>query len=60
MKYIMKISQGRLQSMKEIYEKPEMIIIRFEEEDIITTSGIGNSTGYMGERGEVRLPFETK
>ena len=30
--------------MKEIYEKPEMMIIRFEAQDIITTSGIGNST----------------
>lgn len=28
--------------MKEIYTKPEMEIIEFETEDVITTSGVDN------------------
>lgn len=28
--------------MKEVYEAPEMEIVEFETEDIITTSGTGN------------------
>jgi hypothetical protein len=29
--------------MKEIYETPEMEVVEFETEDVITTSGIGDT-----------------
>ena len=29
--------------MKEIYEAPEMEVVEFEAEDIITTSGLGET-----------------
>ena len=31
--------------MKELYEAPEMEIVEFETEDVITTSGIGGDSG---------------
>lgn len=34
--------------MKERYETPEMEIVEFETEDIITTSGNGNDLPPMG------------
>lgn len=36
---------------KEVYETPEMEIIRFETEDIITTSGIGDNDQDLGGTG---------
>ncbi len=29
--------------MKEVYETPEMEVVEFETEDIITTSGVGDN-----------------
>ena len=39
--------KGRQTSMKERYETPEMEIVEFETEDIITTSG-GNDLPQVG------------
>ena len=36
--------------MKEVYEAPEMEIVEFETEDIITTSGIEQMNLFSDER----------
>ena len=33
--------------MKEKYETPEMEVVEFEAEDIITTSGMGGETDFV-------------
>ncbi len=44
--------------MKETYTAPEMEIIRFENEDIITASGFtnGKTAGEMGGNGDIQIP----
>ena len=34
--------------MKELYQTPEMEIVAFEAEDVITTSGLDNDAGFEG------------
>ena len=38
--------------MKKVFEKPEAIIISFNEEDIITDSGFGQRYGANGDEWE--------
>ncbi len=43
--------------MKEIYTAPEMEIVEFEAEDVITTSFTGKGTlGDMGGDGDIQIP----
>ncbi len=45
--------------MKEIYTAPEMEIIAFDAEDVITTSGFndGGTEGDMGNGGNIIIPY---
>lgn len=40
--------------MKNIYEAPELIVIKFETDDVIVTSQMGTETG--GSGGETGWP----
>ena len=43
--------------MKEIYTAPEMEIVEFEAEDVITTSFTGKGTlGDMSGDGDIQIP----
>ena len=44
--------------MKKIYTAPEMEIIAFDNEDVITASGMknGGTGGDMGGTGDIQIP----